>query len=109
VTVCKDGEHVYGFEFEFAEVEGRELETPGCIRIDTSLASVGFPPDHLIKADPDQPDAVFYDCGICEHYHPNGFHGDCRDDSNRFTADQLDERYGPEDKGWRLIDMDDAD
>jgi hypothetical protein len=24
-------------------------------------------------------------CQICEHYHPEDFEGDCRDDSNRFA------------------------
>lgn len=36
----------------------------------------------------------FYDCGICGHYHPIGWNGDCRDDDNRFTANDLDEKYG---------------
>ena len=25
-------------------------------------------------------------CGICDHYHPQSFNGDCRDDYNRFQT-----------------------
>lgn len=42
--------------------------------------------------------AVFYSCGGCEHYHPINWNGDCRDDANRFTGDDLDEKYGSD--GW---------
>ena len=37
---------------------------------------------------------TFYDCGICECYHPADWDGDCRDDENRFNPGQLDEKYG---------------
>jgi hypothetical protein len=42
--------------------------------------------------------ARYYDCGICGHYHPIDWNADCRDDANRFTAAQLDERHGA--NGW---------
>lgn len=29
-----------------------------------------------------------YECGICDHYHPWSFRGDCRDDRNRFGDPQ---------------------
>jgi hypothetical protein len=45
--------HFYGFEFELAEVESVEVETPDCIVIHTSLGSFGFPPDHNIKQEGD--------------------------------------------------------
>jgi hypothetical protein len=89
----------FDYTFEFASVEGTERETPGCIRIDTDQGSIGFPPDHLIKTQP-----VLYACGICDQYHPNGFHGDCRDDSNRIA--DPDELYGP--TNWTEIAMEDA-
>ncbi len=38
----------------------------------------------------------YYTCGICDHYHLTGFAGDCRDDSERFTADQLEAMHGPD-------------
>lgn len=41
---------------------------------------------------------VFYDCGICGHYHPIDFNGDCRNDDYRFTQAELDELYGAD--GW---------
>jgi hypothetical protein len=43
-----DGQHPE-HEFEFAIVEGSELETPECIRIDFDSTSVGFPPDHMLR------------------------------------------------------------
>ena len=36
---------VYGFQ----RVEGSELETPECLRIDFEGVSVGFPPDHWLR------------------------------------------------------------
>lgn len=36
----------------------------------------------------------FYECGICGHYHPAGWNGDCREDANRFTQSDLDDKYG---------------
>lgn len=45
----------------------------------------------------------FYQCGICDHNHPVGFAGDCRDDKNRFTDAALDERYGND--GWFMIEL----
>lgn len=37
---------------------------------------------------------MFYECGICDHYHPADWDGDCREDANRFTADALDKMHG---------------
>jgi hypothetical protein len=37
---------------------------------------------------------TFYECGCCGHMHPANWDGDCRDDANRFTNDQLDTMYG---------------
>lgn len=45
----------------------------------------------------------FYQCGICDCYHPRQWNGDCRDDKNRFAVDQLDEKYGPD--GWTEVEM----
>ena len=45
----------------------------------------------------------FYLCGGCEHYHPLGWTGDCRDDSQRFPWFKLDELYGLQDKGWEEV------
>ncbi|MFP3637748.1 hypothetical protein [Paraburkholderia sp. SIMBA_054] len=42
--------------------------------------------------------AEVIDCGCCNHFHPPGFDGDCRDGNNRLSADQLDAQYGP--GGW---------
>lgn len=44
---------------------------------------------------------LFYSCGGCEHYHPLGWTGDCRDDLRRFTAAELDAHYG---ETWREVD-----
>jgi hypothetical protein len=32
---------------------------------------------------------VFFECGCCGHYHREEFWGDCRQDDERFTYDQL--------------------
>lgn len=37
-------------------------------------------------------------CGCCDWYHFVEFKGDCREDSQRFTASHLDEVYGLD--GW---------
>lgn len=37
---------------------------------------------------------LYYDCGICGHFHPWDWRGDCREDANRLTYDQLDEKHG---------------
>ena len=39
----------------------------------------------------------FYLCGCCEMYHPLDWWGDCRDNDNRYTPDDLDKEYGD---GW---------
>ena len=46
---------------------------------------------------------TYHDCGICGHYHPIAWDDDCRDDANRFTADQLDEKHGASE--WLEVDM----
>lgn len=35
--------------------------------------------------------AVYEFCGCCGHYHPADWWGDCRDDSKRFTRDELEQ------------------
>jgi hypothetical protein len=57
---------------------------------------------------PASPVPQFYDCGICDAYHPAQWNGDCRDDSARFFPELLDEHYsGPE--GWEEVDMPGSD
>lgn len=51
--------------------------------------------------------AVFYDCEICGGFHPNGFYGDCRDNLNRLTDEQLIARYPAGD--FVIVDMEEAD
>lgn len=43
---------------------------------------------------------TFYHCGICEHWHPINWDGDCRDDASRFSTSDLEDRYGQQDDGW---------
>lgn len=47
--------------------------------------------------------AKFYECGICNSYHPAIWDGDCREDENRFSIDQIDALYGP--YGWEEVPM----
>lgn len=49
----------------------------------------------------------FYECGICNCYHPADWDGDCRDDANRLNPDDLDQKYGL--SGWEEVDMPDVD
>lgn len=49
-----------------------------------------------------EPLPKFVECGCCGAYHPAEFYGDCRDDSNRLYADELDERYGG--LGWKEVE-----
>ena len=44
----------------------------------------------------------FYECGAGTHFHPRGFDGDCRDDHNRFSLDELYEEF----PGWEEVDED---
>lgn len=37
---------------------------------------------------------TYIECGCCGYLHLPEFMGDCRDDSNRFTFDQLNEKHG---------------
>lgn len=37
---------------------------------------------------------AYYCCGVCNHYHPVEWNGDCREDANRFTIGQLDKKHG---------------
>lgn len=34
----------------------------------------------------------FIECGCCDHFHRADFWGDCRDDNERFTLDDLESR-----------------
>ena len=47
-------------------------------------------------------------CGCCDHYHRTGFYGDCRDDSERFTLEDLTAKFGAEDKGWTEVEHPDS-
>lgn len=49
--------------------------------------------------------APYYLCGICEHYHPAAWDGDCREDQNRYTEDELDRKHG---SGWIEVPMPDG-
>lgn len=94
-----------------AAVDGTEYDGP---ETDPEAGELAF---HVVAADGWEGMAyasellpVFYRCGCCECYHPAGFDGDCRDDSNRFAPDELDESYKPRGNwqadGWIEIDQD---
>lgn len=48
----------------------------------------------------------YYECGICDHYHSVKWNGDCREDANRFTMDELDAKHGTH--GWESVPMEDV-
>lgn len=43
----------------------------------------------------------FFLCGGCDHFHPFGWTGDCRNDAMRLTEDELDLRHG---QAWKEVD-----
>jgi hypothetical protein len=53
--------------------------------------------------------AVFFECGVCGHYHAHGLPWwvDCRDDAQRFTCDELDSHYGA--NRWREESLDEME
>lgn len=62
------------------------------------------------------PRPQYYECGSCGAIHSMQWHGDCRDDSGRFTSEELDEHHGAGE--WDLVteeeqladeDVDDGD
>lgn len=42
---------------------------------------------------------TYYQCDICECFHPYLWNGDCRENANRFIAEELDIKHGPDD--WK--------
>jgi hypothetical protein len=51
---------------------------------------------------------TYEECGCCGEWHLPEFRGDCRDDANRFTSDQLDAKHG-ENNWWGVTLEDMAD
>jgi hypothetical protein len=43
-------------------------------------------------------------CGCCGHYHRAAYRGDCRNDEERFTIDQVEDFFGNEGTGWILTE-----
>ena len=50
-----------------------------------------------------KPKRKFYACDICGAWHPAEWNGDCRDDANRFSTYDLDDKYGPWPDGWEIV------
>lgn len=46
-----------------------------------------------------------YRCGVCDCYHRNDWHGDCREDAERMDFEDVLERFGEEGDGWREVEM----
>lgn len=46
----------------------------------------------------------YYECEICHYCHPWTWNNDCRDDDNRRTRDQLDDKHGGPDN-WLCSTM----
>lgn len=44
----------------------------------------------------------FVECGCCGELHPQNFHGDCRDDKNRFHLLQVIDELGWD--GFEIVD-----
>ena len=54
---------------------------------------------------------LYIECGCCGHYHTPEFRGDCRDDKNRFSADQIEAMHGVTiwESVWTIEDQEDAE
>lgn len=52
-----------------------------------------------VNCDAQRQDRVFEWCGGCDHYHRADFGGDCRDDAERYTLDEIPD-------GAQIIDQD---
>lgn len=48
----------------------------------------------------------YFECGICSSWHRADWWGDCRDDRERLTVDDINARHG--DLGWEEVDQEDA-
>jgi hypothetical protein len=48
---------------------------------------------------------VFVECGCCDHWHRPEFTGDCRDDAERFSTSDLEDRYGEALEGVELKEV----
>lgn len=48
---------------------------------------------------------AIYECGICGHYHRAAWNGDCREDAERFTLDDINNLFGNEGSGWEEVPM----
>lgn len=46
---------------------------------------------------------VYDECGGCGHFHLPSFSGDCRDNDNRFSAEDLDLMHG--EGGWDYVEL----
>jgi hypothetical protein len=46
---------------------------------------------------------IYYaECDICGHLHPENWDGDCRDDTERYTWEELEAKHGPYGEKWEL-------
>lgn len=83
IDICDDDHAVIERTYEYADSE------------------VVYTPDGS-NVWPPKPDtrAKFFYCGGCDHLHPFGWTGDCRDDSQRFTYDRIETLHGRQDEGW---------
>lgn len=43
------------------------------------------------------------ECTVCGEYHRLEYYGDCRNDDERFTYDDLIARFGEEGTGWEQV------
>lgn len=116
------------WESEYEIVAEVERESLGCIRVDfESGFSCGFPLYHQVTVGEyssvtvpcaptpkttespfgngeSKPRPHYVECGCCGGVHKTEFVGDCRDDSNRFTFDELDAKHGENGYTWDSVE-----
>jgi hypothetical protein len=47
----------------------------------------------------------YVECGSCGGFHRSDYWGDCRNDAERFTAEDLDTKHGP--NNWDYLSIED--
>lgn len=90
--------------------------TPECwVRYGADLDVLKLRMSQIMECVPDAQETIrkvledskphFVECGCCGHFHRPEYRGDCRADSERYTAELLDQRHGED--GWTYDSVED--
>ena len=71
----------------------RQLESEGMTRSDAQAVADA----EIISV---KTETKYYECGICGYIHQWNFNGDCRDDNNRLTYDDMPDNFADNVLTW---------